>query len=78
MSVTSRNSWTEEDLKRLDALIAKGVPTGDIAAALNRTVNAVTARADRNGLKFAPGQRSPREKTRRRQSSAFGRLFESV
>lgn len=60
MGRTTKVSWTEEDLTLLRSMAAKGASAVRIAAALNRTVNAVKAEASRKTIVLAKANRPSR------------------
>lgn len=48
-----RQPWTSEELQKLHALAAKGMPLKAMAKALTRSEESIKARAKQDGLKIA-------------------------
>ena len=48
-----RQPWTPEEIQKLHALCAKGIPLKAMAKALTRSEESIKARAKQDGLKIA-------------------------
>jgi hypothetical protein len=67
--VTSR-TWTADDLRRLQEMVAQGVSEARAAVALRRTTNAVKLQAKKMGCPFPDLRVLKRERRAREQQAS--------